>query len=130
MPDFLLVLHSLVRWLILIAALAAVIRFLAGWRRAARFDRLDNGLAAVFSGMMDLQVALGLIYMFWTGFAGAGFAPYRIQHAITMIFAAIAAHLPSRWKKEIDTIRYRNSLFAVLGAIVIIIVGLAPLSQR
>jgi len=130
MPEFLLTLHSIVRWLVLLAALAAAIRFAVGWRRGSPFDRMDNGLAAAFSGMMDLQVTLGLVYMFWTGFAGAGFAPYRIQHAVTMIFAAVAAHLPSRWKKETDTVRYRNSLFAVVGAVVIIIAGLALLSQR
>ena len=130
MPDFLLTLHSIVRWLILLAAVAATIRFVVGWRRGSLFDRMDSGLVAAFSGMMDLQVALGLVYMFWTGVTGAGFAPYRIQHAVTMIFAAIAAHLPSRWKKETDSIRYRNSLFAVLGAVLIIIAGLASLPQR
>ena len=130
MPDFLLTLHSIVRWLILLAVVAAIIRFVVGWRRGSLFDRMDSGLVAAFSGMMDLQVALGLVYMFWTGVTGAGFAPHRIQHAVTMIFAAIAAHLPSRWKKEADTIRYRNSLFAVLGAVLIIIAGLASLPQR
>ncbi len=130
MTDFLLTLHSIMRWVILVTALAAMIRFALGWRQGGQFSRMDNGLAAGFSGLMDLQVLLGLVYLFWTGLASEGFAAYRIQHTVTMIFAAVAAHLPSRWKKETDTVRYRNSLFAVLGAVVIIIAGLAPLAQR
>lgn len=130
MTDFLLTLHSIVRWVIMVAALAAVVRFALGWRRGGQFSLMDNGLAAGFSGLMDLQILLGLVYLFWTGFTGQGFAAYRIQHTVTMIFAAVAAHLPSRWKKETDTVRYRNSLFAVLGAVLIIIAGLAPLAQR
>ena len=130
MTDFLLTLHSIVRWVIMVTALAAAIKFALGWRRGGQFSRMDNGLAAGFSGLMDLQILLGLIYLFWTGFASQGFAIYRIQHTVTMIFAAVAAHLPSRWKKETDAVRYRNSLFAILGAVVIIIAGLAPLSQK
>ena len=130
MTDFLLTLHSIVRWVIMVTALAAAIKFGLGWRRGGQFSRMDNGLAAGFSGLMDLQILLGLVYLFWTGSASQGFAAYRIQHTVTMIFAAVAAHLPARWKKETDTVRYRNSLFAVLGAVVIIIAGLAPLAQR
>ncbi|MEK7785710.1 MAG: hypothetical protein AAB658_09890, partial [Chloroflexota bacterium] len=115
---------------IMVTALAAAIKFALGWRQGGQFSRMDNGLAAGFSGLMDLQILLGLVYLLWTGFTSEGFAAYRIQHTVTMIFAAVAAHLPSRWKKETDTVRYRNSLFAVLGAVVIIIAGLAPLAQR
>jgi hypothetical protein len=130
MTDFLLTLHSILRWVILAAALAAMIRFALGWRRGGQFSQVDNGLAAGFSGLMDLQVLLGLVYLLWTGLASEGFSAARIQHSVTMIFAAVAAHLPSRWKKETDTVRYRNSLFAVLGAVVIILAGLAPLARR
>ncbi len=129
MTDFLLTLHSIVRWVIMGTALAAVLRFGLGWRRGGPFSPMDNGLTAGFSGLMDFQVLLGLVYLFWAGFAGEGFAPFRIQHAITMILAAVAAHLPSRWKKETDKIRYRNSLFAILGSLMLVVVGVAALPQ-
>jgi hypothetical protein len=42
---------------------------------------------------MDLQATLGLVLFIWSGIAGAGFPVFRIEHAITMIIAAVVAHL-------------------------------------
>ncbi len=125
--DILLIVHSYLRWLILIAALAAVVKFALGWRRGAAFQSMDRGLASGFSGLMDLQATLGLIYLIWNGMAGAGFPAYRIEHAITMIVAAAVAHLHVLWKNADDTLRFRNSMLIIIDALIIILFGIARL---
>lgn len=123
----LLIVHSHLRWLIVIVALVAVVKFALGWRRGSAFKSRDRGLASGFSGLMDLQVLIGLILLIWSGIAGAGFPAFRIEHAITMIIAALVAHLHVLWKNSDDKLRFRNSLFIVLDVLIIIFIGVARL---
>jgi hypothetical protein len=125
--DILLISHSYLRWLIVIVALVAVVKFAWGWRRGGAFQSIDRGLASGFSGLMDLQVTLGLILLVWGGVAGAGFPMFRIEHAITMTIAAVVAHLHVLWKNADDTLRFRNSLFIILDVLIIIFIGIARL---
>ncbi|MFN8384446.1 MAG: hypothetical protein U0V02_21080 [Anaerolineales bacterium] len=125
--NILLMIHSIVRWLIVLVAVVAVVKFALGWLRGGEFKGMDRGLSSGFSGLLDLQVTLGLILMIWTGLAGVGFPMFRIEHATTMIIAAVVAHLPARWKKATDSIRFRNTLFCVLGALLLVYVGVMRL---
>jgi len=125
----LLSIHSLLRWLILIVALIAVIKFALGWLRNDIFNGMDRGLVSGFSGLMDLQATLGLIFLVWNGLAGTGFPIFRIEHAVTMMIAALVAHLPIMWKTADDKKRFRNTLFIVLDTLIIVFIGVARLPQ-
>ena len=125
--QILLMIHSYVRWLIVLVAIAAVIKFALGWLRGGQFKGMDRGLASGFSGLIDLQATLGLILMLWSGFSGVGFPMFRIEHATTMVIAAVVAHLPARWKTAADKTRFRNTLFCGLGALLLIYVGVMRL---
>ncbi|MBK6795101.1 MAG: hypothetical protein IPG80_21735 [Anaerolineales bacterium] len=123
----LLVIHSHTRWLILLVALVAIVKFTLGWLRGGAFKGMDRGLASGFSGLMDLQATLGLIFLIWTGLSGVGFPMLRIEHATTMIVAAVLAHLPARWKNASDTVRFRNTLFCIVGSLVLVFMGVVRL---
>lgn len=123
----LLVIHSHTRWLILLVALVAIVKFTLGWLRGGAFKGMDRGLASGFSGLMDLQATLGLIFLIWTGLSGVGFPMLRIEHATTMIIAAVLAHLPARWKNASDTVRFRNTLFCIVGSLVLVFMGVVRL---
>jgi hypothetical protein len=125
--NFLFVTHSHLRWLVLLVAIVAVVKFAIGWLRGGEFKGMDRGLVSATSGLIDLQATLGLILMIWTGLAGVGFPMFRIEHATTMIIAAVVAHLPARWKNAADTVRFRNTLFCILGALLLIYVGVMRL---
>jgi hypothetical protein len=125
--SVLLTIHSFVRWLIVIVAIVAVVKFALGWRRGDAFQSMDRGIASGFSGLIDLQVTLGLIYLIWNGLAVEGFPMFRIEHAVTMIIAAVVAHLPVMWKNADDKTRFRNSLFIVLDVLIIIFIGVVRL---
>ncbi len=128
--DILLTIHSVVRWAIILVAVVAVVKFALGWLRGGQFGGMDRGLTAGFSGLMDLQGALGLILLVWGGFAGVGFPLYRILHAVLMIAALATSHQSARWKNAPDQLRYRNTLLTVLGALVLVFVGLAMLRLK
>lgn len=128
--DFLKILlytHSGLRWLIVLAALLALAVFGYGWLARKTFPKLARILPAAYSGLLDTQTLLGFIYFFWTGLAGAGFPRYRIEHLSMMFLAAILGHLPSRWKKTEDSLRYRNIFFVVIGTLILIYLGVAVL---
>jgi hypothetical protein len=125
--DVLLSIHSIVRWIIVVVGVIALVKFAVGWLGNGRFVGMDRGLTSGFSGLIDLQVTLGFIYLLWSGMAGAGFPMVRIEHMTTMLVAAVVAHLPMRWKNAPDKVRFRNSFVAVLGTAVLIFAGVAVL---
>jgi len=125
--SFLLTLHSHTRWLVALAGLAAILKLGWGMYKGGAFGKLDRALAAAFSGLMDLQATLGLVFLLWSGFAGAGFPPARIEHATTMILAVVLGHLPARWKNAPSATRFRNTLFCILGALAFIYLGVTRL---
>lgn len=122
----LLEIHSVLRWVIAIVGLIALIKFLVGWVTKGEFGKMDRGLSAGFSGLIDLQVMLGLLYFLITGFAGVGFPLFRIEHLLTMLIAAFVAHAPAIFRKRPFNI-YAVSFFAVIGALLLIYIGVARL---
>ena len=122
----LLEIHSILRWIIVIVGVIAILKFLIGWLRKSQFDKMDRGLAAGFSGLVDLQVTLGLLYFVITGLGGAGFPMFRIEHTVTMLIAAAVAHAPAMFKKR-PWNKYAVSLFSVIAALLLIYVGVARL---
>ena len=123
--DTLLAIHSFVRWIIMFVAVVAIIKFAISWAGNSLFKAMDRGLASGFSGFMDLQVLLGLIYFIWNGIAVTGFPTYRILHMVTMIIAAAVAHLPSRFKVLNDKLRFQYSLLAIVGSLVLVFIGIS-----
>jgi hypothetical protein len=117
----LLEIHSILRWIIIILGLLAIIKFLIGMARKSPFGKMDRGLSSGFSGLMDLQVTLGLLYFLITGFGGVGFPMFRIEHLITMLLAAVVAHAPSMFKKAAN--KHAVAFYAILGALTLVMIG-------
>jgi len=124
--TILLEIHSILRWVIVVVGFIAIVKFLIGWVRKSEFGSMDRGLSSGFSGLIDLEFTLGLLYFLITGFGGAGFPLFRIEHAITMLIAATVAHVPAMLKKRALN-RFAISFFAVIGALLLIYIGVAPL---
>jgi hypothetical protein len=78
--------HSGLRYLVLLAALAALIAAIAGWRRSAAGGP-ERVLMMSFVGLVDLQVVLGLVLLALWPFYGA-----LVGHIVMMVVAAIVAH--------------------------------------
>jgi hypothetical protein len=123
MMGILLMLHSIVRWIIVVVGIIALVKFVIGLAQKSAFDKMDRGLSAGFSGLIDLQITLGLLYFLITGFGGVGFPTYRIEHAVTMLIAAGVAHAPSMFKNASN--KYAVALGALIGTLVLIYIGVS-----
>jgi hypothetical protein len=122
----LLEIHSIIRWLIVIVGIIAIVKFTIGLARKSAFDKMDRGLSAGFSGLMDLQVTLGLLYFFITGFGGVGFPMFRIEHLTTMLLAAVAGHAPAMFKKKAWN-KHAVALGAIIVSLLLVYVGVMRL---
>jgi hypothetical protein len=75
--------------------------------------------------VLDVNVLLGLILLF---FYGGGFTANRIEHAVTMILAAVAAHLNMLWRNSPDSqVKFRNNLIVVVISLILVAVGVIRL---
>lgn len=132
MQQVLLYIHSWVRWLIVLVALIALVKHIIGLARRSEYDSMTRGLMSAFSGLMDLQVVIGIIQLIvgWQAFSAiaGGFPRVQIKHLTVMLIAAIIAHLPMRWKDKPAAIRYRNSLVVIVVVAVLIVVGVMVLA--
>ena len=120
--GFVLTLHSIVRWLVVIVAVIALVRYALVMAGKAQSSRMDRGLMSGYSGLLDLNVVLGLILII-----GLGFTMQRIEHAVTNIIAVLVAHFLAQRAKKIEDARLqaRTNLLGVVISIVIIVGGVA-----
>lgn len=118
--------HSIVRWAIVVVGVIAIIKFVLGLLRRESFGKMDRGLSSGFSGLMDLQVTLGFLYFFITGFGSAGFPMYRIEHLTTMLLAAVAGHAPAMFKKK-GYNKFAVALASIAVAMALVYVGVMRL---
>lgn len=118
-------LHSLVRWVAVALALAAVVKLGLGLAQNAPYDLLAQRLMRALSAVFGIQWLLGLIFFIAMGL----FPRWQWEHLVVMTVAVALLGMHNRWKNAEDRIRYRNSLLLVLAALVLVFVGVALLPQ-
>lgn len=120
----LLTIHGEMRWLVVLAAVVVIVKFLIGWLGNRKYESLDRTLLLVYTILLDINVLLGLIVLFF----GGGFSGPRLEHATTMILAALAAHMTAMWRKSTDSkLKYRNQLLMVLLSVALVLLGIIRL---
>jgi hypothetical protein len=123
--EFVLEIHGLVRWLVAVVAIVAIVKFALGWLRNMPFTPADRGIMSAYTGLIDLNLLLGLILLFGLG---NGFPMNRIEHTMTMIAAIVVAHLSAIWRKSDDSAKkFRNNLIVVVVSIFLIITAVTRL---
>ena len=124
--QILLQVHSVVRWLVLAAALAAIGKFAIALLRKSAFSRADRIVGATFTGLLDAQALLGVALLIGLFVQADQLPPVEpILHAVTMFFAVAAAHQTARWRDAPDARRFRNGLIAYGLSLVLIALGIA-----
>lgn len=117
--DIVLAIHSVVRFLILLAAVVGILKVLVSLVQRAEADRFDQTIASAFLGLYDLQALLGILIILLGGLSQA-------IHPIVMIAGLILAHgLQSMVKRAAGSTAavYRLALYVV--PLLIILVGLS-----
>ena len=136
---FVLQLHAILRGLLLVAAVVVVIKALVGWLGKRPFTRLDDQLGMVFTIIVDIQVALGLIIWLFgpmglrnlsQAMSNAALRFIVLEHPILMLIALALAHIGrARSKKAADDAAKHQAafIFYLLSFIFIVLIFLLPL---
>lgn len=130
-----LLLHSWLRWAVLLMGIVAVLRGLSGWNGARPWTPSDNRAGAWFTGMLDLQLLLGLSLYFLLSpitqaalqdFAAAmrtsGLRFWAVEHVFGMVVAVAFAHVGrARIKRMVDE-RRRHRVAAIFFGLALVAV--------
>jgi hypothetical protein len=121
--EFLVGVHGLVRWLVVIVAVVAVVRYALVMAGKAQPSGMDRGLLSGYTGLLDLNVLLGVIIIIGLG----EWETVQIEHAVTNIIAVVVAHIFAQRAKKLEDpkLKARTNLLGVVISMLIIVVGVA-----
>jgi uncharacterized membrane protein YeaQ/YmgE (transglycosylase-associated protein family) len=139
MHTFLLTLHNVTRWLVIIFALIAIVRAFSGWFANKDWTGSDNRSGLIYTIVLDIQLLLGIILFIYPGIytqmmlADPGAAMgnhlvrfYAIEHTTVMLLAVILAHVGRSLSKRAPAavakhrraaVWFSISLLAILTAV-------------
>jgi type IV secretory pathway TrbD component len=144
MYRFVLTLHSWNRWAVLLALLAALWRAYRGWLGGRPFLPPDRRLGAVLTGLLHLQLLVGMTLYFglspWTQRAATNRTAawhdptlrfWSVTHISFMLTAIIAAQIGQSIAKRAatDAARHRWAALGYSVAAVLILLGI-PFESR
>jgi hypothetical protein len=119
--------HGGVRYLVLLAGLAAVVAAVVGWNRAESVGASGERTAmTVFVGLVDVQLLLGLLLLLtWP------YYPALVGHIVMMVLAAGVAHGGSLLARRRGPERSGSPvrLAAVVLALVLIVGGIMAIQR-
>ena len=118
--------HSGLRYLVLLVAAIAVVSGALALRTERPTTSRDRVLMAVFTGLLDLQLLLGV------GMIVAGILyPALIGHIAMMLLAVVVAHAASVLARKAPDPRRAHAmrLAGVLGALVLILGGIMAIGR-
>jgi hypothetical protein len=138
MYNFLLILHSIVRWFVVVAALAAFGKALAGRFGSGAWGRLDDRLGLFFTMAMDIQVLVGVLLYIVSPLIHSDLAHFRatlvdftglfftILHWVLMLAAVALAHIGRRRaaKASGEAAKFRTAALFYGLSILVLLVGI------
>ena len=116
--------HSGLRYLVLLAAFAALAYLLAGIVRGIEFNKLARILPGAYTGFLDLQVLLGVVL--WLLVPAY---PALIGHIVMMLAAATAAHMGSVLNKRRETPSWGVAATGVTISLILIVGGILAIGR-
>jgi hypothetical protein len=135
MYHFLLDVHNLLRWVIIIVGVIAVAMALRGAFARARWTGQQNALGRLFTISVDLQLLVGLLLYFvfspiTTGaFRDFGAAMkndhtrfFLVEHLPIMIIAIVLIHIGAARARRLDSARPAAIFYTV--AMVLVFIGI------
>jgi len=136
-------LHSFVRWLVVLAAVAAVGLAFYGWLGKKSWTALDERVGMLFPMILDIQVLIGIILYFFASpltlgllrnFQGAMSNPEAVfigvEHSITMLVALAVAHIGrSISRKAVEPGAKHRAAALLFGLSVLLVIVTIPWSR-
>ncbi len=135
----LLAIHGIFRWVVVAAAVAAIVVAAAGWLGRKPWSATVRRCGAVFVGSMDLQLLLGLLLYFGASpvtreaFQNMAAAMknhdlrfFAVEHTTAMLLAVICAHLGSVLSRKGlgDQVKYRRAAIWYSLSLLLVLAGI------
>jgi hypothetical protein len=138
MYSAVLLIHSWLRWAVLLAGLVAVFRGIGGWSGTKQWTRVDERAGFWFILTLDLQVVIGLyLYGFLSPFTTEAFNDFgaamknaalrfwAVEHVAGMVIGVALAHIgrarsrkaPAARKHRVAAIFFGLALLLILASI-------------
>lgn len=132
----LLVIHSLLRWIVLVAAVIAIVRAFGGWTGGRPWTAVDDRVGRQFILFFDIQFLVGLLlYAVFSPLTRAAFSDFggamgdsvlrfwAVEHAFGMFVALALAHIGRARLRRApdDAARHRTTAIFFTLAIVIVL---------
>lgn len=117
MYEFIVAVHNILRWVVVILGLVVVVRSFWGWFGKQEWTNTERKFGIFFTSTIDLQLLLGIVLYFVFSNWGLkaildqgmsfvmGETEYRffaIEHSFYMILAVVFAHLGNALPKRVD----------------------------
>lgn len=137
--ELTLVVHSWVRWLLVVAAIVLIVRSAFAWRRGHEWTATHERAHAALVGLADLQFTLGVcLYVFWSPFAAAFISNpavaikehtlrfFGLEHPTMMVLAVALLHIGRARAKRATSARdqHRVALRWTLAALLVVLTSI------
>ena len=132
--NYSLVIHSILRWAVLLFGIWAVFAALSGVFSKRAYNNSDNRSGLLFMIFCDIQLLLGLILYFtglWFEKVKAGMGEvmkdpaerfFAVEHALMMIIAWLLVHIGRSSVKRADTDAGKHKRALIFFGIALIII--------
>jgi len=135
----LLAFHGLMRWVVLAAAVTAILVALSGWSGTKAADKNLRLASVIFVIAMDLELLVGLLLFFGASpitraaLANLGEAMkshesrfFTVEHTLLMLLAVMCAHVGGALSRKgrTDLAKYRGAAIAYLISLLLMLGGI------
>jgi hypothetical protein len=137
--NYSLVIHSILRWAVLLFGLWAVVAALSGVVSKRNYSSADNRSGLLFMIFCDIQLLMGLVLYFtgmWFEKVKSGMGEvmkdpaerfFAVEHALMMIIAWLLVHIGRSMVKRADTDAQKHKKAIIFfGLALIIILAMIP----
>ena len=119
--PFVLIAHSWLRWLVLIAGFVALVRGLGGWSGGRPWSGGYDRAGRLFTVALDIQVLLGIVLYGYFGNVT------RMDHIGGMALALVLAHVGRVRIRRASAASARHRTAAIfIGLSLLVILGVIP----
>lgn len=91
--DTLVSIHSILRWIVLLAALVSLGAALAGWLGSAVPERTTRQAMLAYAVALDVQVLLGIAVWVLGNYWQSNIRQFKFEHPLIMLVALVVAHV-------------------------------------
>lgn len=131
--------HNLLRWVVLVAALVAILVALSGWSGAKPAGAMLRRYTVLFVIAMDLEFLVGLLLYFGaspitrTALTNISAAMsqkeprfFTVEHTLLMFLAVVCAHVGGALSRKgrTDAAKYRGAAIAFAISLLLILAGI------